>query len=213
MQLLTPWQKKIRKKKLPWQKCLCSFHFPGALAFDVEYARWLDEHQLHINDLRVALAAQMGDGDLRVLVDGVMSHYDQAFRLKSLATRGDVFHVMSGMWLSPAERLFMWLGGFRPSEVLKAVAAQLEQPTEQQQLVGICNLQQTSQQAEDALSQGMEVLQQTLAETLASAAGCGSDGGGPADIVTNYVGQMAVAMAKLGTLENFIRQVPCCCSV
>jgi transcription factor TGA len=178
----------------------------GALAFDVEYARWLDEHQRHINDLRVALAAQMCDGDLRVLVDAVMAHYDQAFRLKGLATRGDVFHVMSGMWLSPAERFFMWLGGFRPSEVLKAVAGQLEQPTEQQ-MVGICNLQQTSQQAEDALSQGMEVLQQTLAETLASAAGCAGGGGGPADSVTNYVGQMTSAMAKLGTLENFLRQV------
>jgi hypothetical protein len=54
-----------------------------------------------------------------------------------------------------------------------------------------------------ALSQGME----TLAETLASAAGCAGGGGGPADSVTNYVGQMAVAMAKLGTLENFLRQV------
>ncbi|KAK3132147.1 hypothetical protein QOZ80_6AG0516550 [Eleusine coracana subsp. coracana] len=181
----------------------------GALAFDVEYARWLDEHQRHMNDLRMALAAQMADGDLRVLVDGAMSHYDQVFRLKSLASRGDVFHVMSGMWLTPAERFFMWLGGFRPSEVLRAVAGQLDQPCTEQQLVGICNLQQTSQQAEDALSQGMDVLQQTLADTLASAAsgapGAGA-GVGPADSVTNYVGQMAMAMAKLGTLENFMRQ-------
>ncbi|GJN29067.1 hypothetical protein PR202_gb17259 [Eleusine coracana subsp. coracana] len=183
----------------------------GALAFDVEYARWLDEHQRHMTDLRMALAAQMADGDLRVLVDGAMSHYDQVFRLKSLASRGDVFHVMSGMWLSPAERFFMWLGGFRPSEVLRAVAGQLDQgPCTEQQLVGICNLQQTSQQAEEALSQGMDVLQQTLADTLASAAsgvtGGGGGGVGPADSVTNYVGQMAMAMAKLGTLENFMRQ-------
>ncbi|XP_062228651.1 transcription factor TGAL3-like [Phragmites australis] len=171
----------------------------GTLAFDLEYARWLDEHQRHINDLRVALNAQMGDDELCVLVDAVMVHYDQVFRLKSLATKTDVFHVLSGMWMSPAERFFMWLGGFRSSELLKVLASHLE-PLTDQQLMGICNLQQSSQQAEDALSQGMEALQQTLAETLASAAAAA------ADSVTNYVGQMAMAMAKLGTLENFLRQ-------
>lgn len=70
--------------------------------------------------------------------------------------------------------------------------------------MGICNLQQSSQQAEDALSQGMEALQQSLSDTLASAslgpsASC--------DNVANYMGHMAIAMGKLGTLENFLRQV------
>uniref|UniRef100_A0A0D9WP39 DOG1 domain-containing protein n=1 Tax=Leersia perrieri TaxID=77586 RepID=A0A0D9WP39_9ORYZ len=173
----------------------------GTLAFDMEYARWLDDHQRHINDLRVAMNAPIGDDDLRVLVDGVMAHYDHVFRLKGLATKIDVFHVLSGMWLSPAERFFMWLGGFRSSELLKVLASHLE-PLTDQQLMGICNLQQSSQQAEDALSQGMEALQQTLADTLASAAAAA----GGVDNVTNYMGHMAVAMAKLTTLENFLRQ-------
>ena len=68
-------------------------------------------------------------------------------------------------------------------------------------MAGICNLQQSSMQAEDALSQGMEALQQSLAETLASGS-LGSSGN-----VANYMGQMAMAMGKLGTLENFLRQV------
>jgi transcription factor TGA len=72
--------------------------------------------------------------------------------------------------------------------------------------MGICSLQQSSQQAEDALSQGMEALQQGLAETLAAAAGVGPLATG-ADNVTNYMGQMAIAMGKLSTLENFLRQV------
>ncbi|TVU11711.1 hypothetical protein EJB05_45313, partial [Eragrostis curvula] len=58
-------------------------------------------------------------------------------------------------------------------------------------------------EAEDALSQGMDALQRGLAELLASAA---TAAGGGADSVTNYVGQMAMAMAKLGTLEHFVRQ-------
>ncbi|CAM0913931.1 unnamed protein product [Alopecurus aequalis] len=174
----------------------------GALAFDLEYARWLDDHQRHINNLRVAVMANMSDDELRILVESVMLHYDDLFRLKSFATKSDVFHVLSGMWMSPAERFFMWLGGFRSSEILKVLASQLE-PLSDQQLMGICSLQQSSQQAEEALSQGMEALQQGLAETLAAAAATGIPG---ADNVSNYMGQMAIAMGKLGTLENFLRQ-------
>ena len=80
---------------------------------------------------------------------------------------------------------------------------QLE-PLTEQQLVGIGNLQQSSQQAEDALSQGMEALQQSLSETLSSGT-LGSSG--PSGNMANYMGQMAMAMGKLGTLEGFIRQV------
>jgi len=52
-------------------------------------------------------------------VDAVMSHYDEIFRLKGIGTKVDVFHMLSGMWKTPAERFFMWLGGFRSSELLK----------------------------------------------------------------------------------------------
>ncbi|XP_062224300.1 transcription factor TGAL1-like isoform X2 [Phragmites australis] len=174
----------------------------GALAFDMEYARWLEEHNKHINELRAAFNAHAGDNDLRIIVESIMVHYEEIFRLKGVAAKADVFHVLSGMWKTPAERCFMWLGGFRSSELLKLLAGQLE-PLTDQQLVGISNLQQSSQQAEDALSQGMEALQQSLAETLAS----GSLGpAGSSGNVANYMGQMAMAMGKLGTLENFLRQ-------
>lgn len=88
---------------------------------------------------------------------------------------------------------------------MQLLANQLE-PLTEQQLLGICNLQQSSQQAEDALSQGMEALQQSLAETLASGS-LGPSPSGSSGNVANYMGQMAMAMGKLGTLENFLRQV------
>lgn len=172
-----------------------------ALAFDMDYARWLDEHQRIINDLRTAVNSHVGDTELRHIVDGVMAHYDEIFRLKSLGAKSDVFHMLSGMWKTPAERCFMWLGGFRSSELLKILGNHLE-PLTEQQLMGICNLQQSSQQAEDALSQGMEALQQSLVETLSSPSlgPCGSGN------VGDYMGQMAIAMGKIATLENFLHQ-------
>ncbi|XP_028084520.1 transcription factor TGA2.3-like isoform X2 [Camellia sinensis] len=179
----------------------------GALAFDMDYAHWLNEHQRLINDLRSAVNSHTGDNELSLLVDGIMSHYDEIFRLKGVGAKSDVFHMLSGMWKTPAERCFMWLGGFRSSELLKVIDCftilgnHLE-PLTDQQLMGLCNLQQSSQQAEDALSQGMEALQQSLVETLSS--NClGPTGSGN---VADYMGQMAIAMGKLATLENFLHQ-------
>uniref|UniRef100_A0A803MLD4 DOG1 domain-containing protein n=1 Tax=Chenopodium quinoa TaxID=63459 RepID=A0A803MLD4_CHEQI len=174
----------------------------GAMAFDVEYARWLEEQNRQINELRAAVNAHAGDAELHVIVDSVVAHYDDIFRLKSNAAKNDVFHLLSGMWKTPAERCFLWLGGFRSSELLKLLVNQLE-PLTEQQVINIQNLQQSSQQAEDALSQGMEALQQSLAETLSSG-NLGSSGS--SGNVANYMGQMAMAMGKLGTLEGFIRQ-------
>ncbi|XP_027189524.1 transcription factor TGA2.2 isoform X5 [Cicer arietinum] len=174
----------------------------GAMAFDVEYARWLEEQNRQINELRGAVNSHASETELHMIMDGILAHYDEIFRLKGIAAKADVFHLLSGMWKTPAERCFLWLGGFRSSELLKLLINQLE-PLTDQQLVGITNLQQSSQEAEDALSQGMEALQQSLSETLTTGPlGSSSSSGN----VANYMGQMAMAMGKLGTLEGFIRQ-------
>lgn len=106
-----------------WIKLHACMHVSpaGALAFDKDYAGWEDEHRKQISELRAALNAHAGDDELRRIVDGVMAHHHEAFRLKCVAARADAFHVLSGMWKTPVERCFMWLGGFRPSEILKVV--------------------------------------------------------------------------------------------
>ncbi|KAI7991652.1 TGACG-sequence-specific DNA-binding protein TGA-2.1 [Camellia lanceoleosa] len=174
----------------------------GALAFDVEYGRWLEEHNRHINELRAAVNSHAIDTELRSIVGNVITHFDDIFRLKANAAKADVFHILSGMWKTHAERCFMWIGDFRSSELLKLLVNQLE-PLTEQQLAGIDKLQQSSQQAEDALSQGMEALQQSLAETLANGS---TDPSGSSGNVANYMGQMAMAMGKLGTLDGFVCQ-------
>lgn len=176
----------------------------GAMAFDAEYARWLEEQNRIVNELRAAVNSHASDTELGTVVNSASTHFDDIFRMKGVAAKTDVFHILSGMWKTPAERCFMWIGGFRSSELLKLLVNQLE-PLTEQQLMNIYNLQQSSQQAEDALSQGMEALQQSLAETLASGTPAGGASGSSGN-VANYMGQMAVAMGKLGTLEGFLRQ-------
>ncbi|XP_078155372.1 bZIP transcription factor family protein isoform X2 [Carex rostrata] len=172
---------------------------PGAAMFDMEYARWLDESQRHINDLRGGLVAHLSDGDLRIIVDECLTHHDELFQLKAVAAKADVFHLITGLWASPAERCFLWMGGFKPSELIKILLPQLD-PLTEQQVVGICSLQQSSQQAEEALSQGLEQLYQSLADTVASESLCEVTDMG------NYMGHMAMALGKLSNLEGFARQ-------
>ncbi|CAH1452426.1 unnamed protein product [Lactuca virosa] len=165
----------------------------GAAMFDMEYTRWLDEDQRHMAELRKGLHSHLSDGDLRVVVDSFVAHYDEIFRLKSVAAKSDVFHLINGMWTTPAERCFLWMGGFRPSELIKMLAIQLD-PLTEQQVVGIYSLQQSSQQAEEALTQGLDQLHQSLIDTIASGS------------INDGVHHMAVALGKLTNLEGFVRQ-------
>ncbi len=59
------------------------------------------------------------------------------------------------------------------------------EPLTKEQLLGICNLQESSQQAEDAISQPMEAVQHSLADTVAGSLLVSSPD------VANYMGQMA----------------------
>ncbi|CAL9137146.1 unnamed protein product [Musa acuminata var. zebrina] len=167
--------------------------------FDMEYSRWLEENYKKMMELRGGLQAHRQDGDLRVTVDECLALYDELFQLKATAARSDVFHVLTGLWTTPAERCFLWMGGFRPSELLKIVLPQLD-PLTEQQVAGICSLQQSCQQAEEALSQGLEQFLRSLADTVTGDSLVESSSTG------NYMNQMAIALGKLANLEGFLRQ-------
>lgn len=92
------------------------------MVFDAEYARWIDEHNKLIGELRSAVNAHADDSELRTVVDNVTAHFDDIFRLKGTAAKADIFHVLSGMWKTPVERCFLWIGGFRSSELLKVLS-------------------------------------------------------------------------------------------
>ncbi|KAL6522419.1 bZIP transcription factor tga10 [Orobanche minor] len=171
-----------------------------AAVFDMEYARWLEEHHRLMVELRNAVHDHLPENELRVFVDSCLAHYDHVINLKSMIAKSDVFHLVSGLWKTPAERCFMWMGGFRPSELIKIILSQVE-PLTEQQLLAICGLQQSTHEAEEALSQGLDALNQSISETITS------DSLSLAPNMNNYMSQMAVAINKLSTLEGFVRQI------
>ncbi|KAH0855006.1 hypothetical protein HID58_024507 [Brassica napus] len=167
----------------------------GIAAFEMEYGHWIEEQNRQICELRTVLHGHVTDVELRSLVENTMKHYFELFRMKSAAAKADVFFVMSGMWRTSAERFFLWIGGFRPSDLLKVLLPHFDVMTDQQ-VLDVCNLRQSCQQAEDALSQGMEKLQHTLAECVAR----GGLGEG------NYIPQVNSAMERLEALVSFVNQ-------
>lgn len=167
----------------------------GIVTFEMQYGHWVEEQNRQTNELRTALNSDLKDVELNILVEDCMKHYYTLFALKANVAKTDAFYLMSGMWKTSAERFFLWIGGFRPSEVLQVLLPQLDL-ADQDLYFDICKLKQCCQQAEDALSQGMDKLQQNLVETIAG--GCLGEG--------NYMAPITLAMEKLEALVGFVSQ-------
>ncbi|XP_039017230.1 bZIP transcription factor TGA10-like [Hibiscus syriacus] len=171
---------------------------PDAAMFDMEYARWREEHDRVMCELRAAVHQHVPENELGILVDNCLAHLDHVMNLKSMLAKTDVFHLVSGTWMTPAERCFMWMGGFRPSQLIKVILNEIEALTEQQ-IIGICGLQQSTHEAEEALTQGLEAMNKSLSDIISDSLSCPPS-------MTNYMGQMAMAINKLSTLEDFVTQ-------
>ncbi|KAK1432372.1 hypothetical protein QVD17_09268 [Tagetes erecta] len=144
----------------------------GIATFEIAYEQWVELQNKKTNNLKTALNSDLDDIELDKLIQDTLNHYANLFNIKATAARADVCYLISGVWKTSTERLFLWIGGFRPSDLLKVLVPQLK--LLDQQSHDLYNLIQACQQAEDSLSQGMEKLQQTLAEAVA----CGQDLGG-----------------------------------
>ncbi|CAA2993244.1 transcription factor TGA1-like [Olea europaea subsp. europaea] len=168
---------------------------PGIATFEMAYGHWVEEQNKKTADLRNALCSDITDLELSSFVDDGMNHYFDLFLMKETAAKADVFYLMSGMWETSAEHFLSWIGGFRPSELLKVLEPHLGPLTEKQSLE-LSNLKQSCQQAEDALSQGLERLHQILSETVAD----GLLGEG------NYLPQINAALEKLKAMVRFVGQ-------
>ncbi|KAL2317746.1 hypothetical protein Fmac_031622 [Flemingia macrophylla] len=168
---------------------------PGITLFELEYGQWIEEQDRHNEELRNALQTHASEMQLHLLVESCMSHYSNLFRMKADAVKADVFYLISGAWKASVERLFLWIGGSRPSQLLNIIVPQLE-PLTDQQIVSIKHLRLSSQQAEDALSLGLDKLQQSLVLNI------------PSDplVVGHYGFEMAAAMDKGEALEGFVNQ-------
>ncbi|XP_057729480.1 transcription factor TGA7-like isoform X2 [Arachis stenosperma] len=167
----------------------------GIVLFEIEYGNWIEEQHKLNEELRKAFQTQAPNEQLNQLVQTLLNHYSNLFKMKSDAAKADIFYLISGVWKSSAERLFLWIGGSRPSQLLSIIVPQLE-PLTEQQTASISRLRLSSQQAEDALSQGLDKLQQSLVHNIAV----------DPLVAGNFGFQMADSIEKIEGLEGFLNQ-------
>ncbi|CAI9116386.1 OLC1v1017517C1 [Oldenlandia corymbosa var. corymbosa] len=168
---------------------------PGIAAFEMKYGHWVEEQKRKTAELRTVLQSATSEMELHIHVQSFLSHYQELFRMKAEAAKSDVFYILYGLWRTSVERFFLWIGGFRPSELVSILTPTLEPLTEQQYAL-VSNLRQSCQQAEDALKQGIDKLQQNLVQTIAA----------DAIGVPSYSSQMSPAVEMLEALESFVIQ-------
>ncbi|KAL6603826.1 hypothetical protein ACP70R_044187 [Stipagrostis hirtigluma subsp. patula] len=191
---------------------------PDAALFNLEYERWLGEHSKVVARLRAAAEEHhRPDGELRAYVDEAAAHYGALMGHKARLAGADPLHLLSGLWKGAAERCFLWIGGFRPSDLIKMVLRHAE-PLAEQQAAGAFDVQQSARRAEEALDGELEALLRSLSEVVSADAAAPPQQQAPAAAMyqqlyhqhhpAGYMGhmQMAVAMDKLASLGTLLRQ-------
>ncbi|KAI5427507.1 hypothetical protein KIW84_032785 [Lathyrus oleraceus] len=84
---------------LPVAKAIYKNFWPGGKHSDHAPVAFVSSSALTSTSSNATLAvnSHTSDTELRMIVDGILAHYDEIFRLKGVAAKADVFHLLSGM--------------------------------------------------------------------------------------------------------------------
>ncbi|XP_011075022.1 protein DOG1-like 3 [Sesamum indicum] len=83
--------------------------------FEEFYIRWKEKQNLHLHDLITTATKPSPSSSFPALVDRVISHYEEYYRVKSKSIKTDVLLILSAPWKTGLEVAFNWVGGWRPS--------------------------------------------------------------------------------------------------
>ncbi|KAL0391748.1 UNVERIFIED_CONTAM: protein DOG1-like 2 [Sesamum radiatum] len=81
--------------------------------FEEFYIRWKEKQNLHPHDLITTATEPSPSSSLPGLVDCVLSHYKEYYRVNSKCF--DILLILSAPWKTALEDAFNWVGGWRPS--------------------------------------------------------------------------------------------------
>uniref|UniRef100_A0A7N0SWE1 DOG1 domain-containing protein n=1 Tax=Kalanchoe fedtschenkoi TaxID=63787 RepID=A0A7N0SWE1_KALFE len=90
------------------------------------YRDWMGRQEGIFDELQSSVASpnsddDEGDADARLseLVERATAHYIEYYHAKSRVAQDNVFLVFSPTWLTPLERSFLWITGFKPGLVFQ----------------------------------------------------------------------------------------------
>ncbi|XP_073297796.1 protein DOG1-like 3 [Primulina huaijiensis] len=88
------------------------------MSFHGFYNTWIEQLwqlQLQLRQAPPTLTAEEYHHQLRNLVQKLMFHYEEYYRVKSSSAKNDVLSLFSAPWISVLERSLHWIGGWRPT--------------------------------------------------------------------------------------------------
>ncbi|CAN4102966.1 unnamed protein product [Withania somnifera] len=88
------------------------------MSFQCFYQTWFDQLKEIVRQLNQAPRPATNDQQRELqqkLVQKVMSHYYEYYKVKSLAAKNDILSVFCAPWSSSLERSLHWIAGWRPT--------------------------------------------------------------------------------------------------
>jgi hypothetical protein len=89
------------------------------MGFDKFYETWSEQlHQLVSHPSKAPKAAAASEEQTAQesdLVQKLMSHFTDYYRVKSLAAKQDILAILTAPWCTALERSLHWIGGWRPT--------------------------------------------------------------------------------------------------
>ncbi|XP_061352974.1 protein RESPONSE TO ABA AND SALT 1-like [Gastrolobium bilobum] len=135
-------------------------------SFEAFYDEWLVRQQNMLEQLLSVSA--MPDSPTKIdhqkmLIEQVLSHYQEYLEEKSKVANVDVFLLFSPTWLSAYERALLWIGDYKPSLILRLADGGVEGlTTEQKQMIE--QLTNETKRAEREVSEAMAGVQESVAK-------------------------------------------------
>lgn len=203
------------------------------------FETWLLEQEHDLEELKAAATcyteSTQSDTEwnqqLTSLVNRVMCHYENYYRVKSESADHDVLTMLSPSWRSNLEEAFLWVGGWRPStafhllysvtglqleagfhELLRGLGSGNLADLSPDQLVRVDELQRQTVWEERELTENFAAIQETVADsTMVELSHVATELiRDPNSVTTGPVGPESVnerVESTIGTKENKLKEI------
>lgn len=166
---------------------------------------WHVEYDTAIAELSVHLRVNADDAAVSALLERCLSLLPRQSELTKDLIKADMFAVLSGHHMLPEERLVLWMGGARPSELLQLVSGELSRrgmlptggPAESME-----RLRESWSHQEDTLQHGFAQLRSSISELL-MAPDDAADGSPCAALNPRMLGKLDAMRMMLQRAEAF----------
>ncbi|CAL0328279.1 unnamed protein product [Lupinus luteus] len=132
-------------------------------SFEAFFHGWLMRQRSHLDEL-LSAQQQLQDGDrIRELINRVLCHYGQYYEEKSKVAQNNIILVFSPPWFSSLERMFLWVGGFKPGMAFEVVNKALEDGLSEEQKHRLSQIQQETKLKERELNDELAKVHESVA--------------------------------------------------